>query len=466
VSDKVLFVDDEPAVLDGFRRTLQGKFEVETAVSGEQGLAAIRDHGPFGVVISDMRMPEMDGVQFLTRVCQVAPNSIRLILTGHAELNTVMSAINEGHIFGFLIKPCQEEDLVRAIATALVEHNKRREERVRIQIPVQLYRFAIDARPQLAHTVDIASSGARLAGLKEQLKPGEVIQIRCGKRRAPFQVVWIGSPDTSTEGHAGVECLAPQTNIWELDLPAQTSHEALLQEIAVAHKVQRRLFPQEKPPLPTLDYAGDCIQARIVGGDYYDFLDLGEGELALVLADVAGKGVPAALLMANLQGSLRSHQVIAAGEVPRWLAGVNRHFYKHSERHRYATLFFGRYSDKSRKLRYVNCGHNPPLLLRQGGTVERLGATATVLGLFRDWECSVAETELESGDVLGIYTDGVTEAVNDSGEEFGEGRLLDSLRQSSECEAAAMLQSVEHAVQQFSGWEQQDDLTLLIGRVR
>ena len=150
MSDKVLFVDDEPAVLEGFRRTLRGKFEVVTAVSGEQGLAAIRDHGPFGVVISDLQMPEMDGVQFLARVRQVAPNSIRLILTGHAELNTAISAINEGHIFGFLSKPCQEKDLVRTIAAALVEHNKRKEERVRIQIPVQLYRFATDARSQLA----------------------------------------------------------------------------------------------------------------------------------------------------------------------------------------------------------------------------------------------------------------------------------------------------------------------------
>lgn len=164
-----------------------------------------------------------------------------------------------------------------------------------------------------------------------------------------------------------------------------------------------------------------------------------------MLADVSGKGVAAALLMANLQGSIRSYQSVGSTDLPRWLAAVNRHFYKHTEKHRYATLFLGRYSDTTRMLRYANCGHNPPLLLRRGGAEERLDATATVLGMFRDWECSVAETQLEAGDVLCVYTDGITEATSQNGEQFGESRLVETLRQGRDLEASAMLRSVQQA---------------------
>ena len=466
MSDKVLFVDDEPAVLAGYERLLRGEFVVETAVSGEAGLSTIRDRGPFGVVISDIAMPQMDGIQFLAGVRQASPNTIRLVLTGHAEFSIAMDAINQGHIFGFLTKPCQKPELVKAITTALAEHNKRREERVKIQLPVQLCRSVAEEKCQLVHTMDISNSGARLAGLKEQLKPGEVIEIHCGARKAPFRVVWVGWPGTATGDQAGVQCLAPEGNIWQLDLLRPTDQDPLLQEMAVARTVQGRLFPQERPPLQTLDYCGDCVQARIVGGDYYDFLDMGPGEVGFVLADVAGKGVAAALLMANLQGSIRSYQSIGSTDLPRWLAAVNRHFYKHTERHLYATLFFGCYCDTTRKLRYVNCGHNPPLLLRRRGAEERLGATATVLGLFRDWECSVAETQLEAEDILCIYTDGITEAISQSGEQFGESRLVETLRQYRELDASAMLQNVERAVQQFTAGGQEDDLTLFMGRAR
>jgi phosphoserine phosphatase RsbU/P len=142
------------------------------------------------------------------------------------------------------------------------------------------------------------------------------------------------------------------------------------------------------PPLRTLDYSGHCTQARTVGGDYYDFLPTAPEEVGFVLADVSGKGISAALLMANLQGSLQAQCALGARDLPCLLASVNCHLHKYTEIERYVTVFFGCYSDRTRKLRYVNCGHNPPLLLRQGGAIERLDATATVLGLFRDWEAS------------------------------------------------------------------------------
>ena len=201
----------------------------------------------------------------------------------------------------------------------------------------------------------------------------------------------------------------------------------IAQEMEYAKQVQARLFPQKLPSMKTLEYAGGCIQARQVGGDYYDFLELRPGRLALVLADIAGKGISGALLMANLQANLRSQYAVALDDLPRLLKSVNQLFYENSSDSSYATLFFADYDDSSRRLRYVNCGHLPPLLLRADGQLERLTATNTVLGLFEKWECAVAEVQLAPGDTLVLYTDGVTEAENAEGEQFGESRLAETM---------------------------------------
>jgi sigma-B regulation protein RsbU (phosphoserine phosphatase) len=249
----------------------------------------------------------------------------------------------------------------------------------------------------------------------------------------------------------------------------------LAQEMEIARQVQATLFPQKLPAMRTLEYTGGCIQARKVGGDYYDFLELCPGRLAMVLADIAGKGVSGALLMANLQANLRSQYALAVDDLPRLLASVNRLFYENSGDASYATLFFADYDDSSRKLRYANCGHLPPLLLRASGSsqdrvsetpkVEWLSSTCTVVGLFEAWQCEIAEVELAAGDTLVLYTDGITEAENVDGEEFGASRLLDTLGSHSHLPAVLLLQAVVGAVQQFSGGsEQQDDITLVIAR--
>lgn len=466
MNQKILFVDDEPAVLRRYQQMLASEFDMATAASGQEGLVSLCNHGPFAVVISEMQMAGMDGVQFLKRVRQVAPNTIRLLITGDLDLNSAASAVNEGCVFRLLIKPCEKSHLTEAILKALDCYHERKEERVRIELPVRLYRAARGPKLQLAHTVDISNSGARIAGLEEPLEPGEIVKVECGNREAPFRVVWIGAQGTVSAGQVGLECLAADAGLWKLDLRQLEDDKPLLR----ARAVQRGLLPQEKPPLETLDYAGNCVQARVIGGDYYDFLDMGPGEVGFVLADVAGKGIAAALLMASLEGSLHSQyssQHRAGSEdIPQLLTSVNRHFYKHTAKDRYATLFLGRYSDATRTLHYVNCGHNPPVLLRQGGAVERLDATATVLGLFSDWDCSVAETRLEAGDVLSIYSDGITETTGHGGEEFSEARLLDTLRKSRNLEAAGILQNVENAAQAFRLGEQEDDLTLVIARAR
>jgi len=247
------------------------------------------------------------------------------------------------------------------------------------------------------------------------------------------------------------------------------------QEMDIARQVQARLFPQKLPAMKTLEYTGACIQARKVGGDYYDFLELRPGRLGLILADIAGKGVSGALLMANLQANLRSQYAMAVDDLPRLLASVNRLFYESTDDASYATLFFADYDDSSRKLRYANCGHLSPLLLRarqispdqtsKPPKAEWLRSTCTVMGLFEAWRCEIADVELAPGDTLVLYTDGVTEATNADGEEFGESHLVQTFEGHSNLPVKSLLQNVVSAVQQFSGGnEQQDDITLVIAR--
>ena len=236
------------------------------------------------------------------------------------------------------------------------------------------------------------------------------------------------------------------------------------QELEIARQAQARLFPQTLPPLKTLDYAGVCIQARHVGGDYYDFLALGNQRLGLVIGDIAGKGIAAALLMANLQANLRSQFALARDEPQLFLQSVNRLFFQNTTDSAYATVFFADYDDTARRLRYVNCGHLSAIVLRHNGRVDWLHSTGTVLGLFEEWDSPINECQLSPGDTLALYTDGVTESFDPSGEEFGEQRLIDALRQSRSLPAKQTLTSVVEQIQSFSPSEQHDDITLIVAR--
>ena len=235
-------------------------------------------------------------------------------------------------------------------------------------------------------------------------------------------------------------------------------------ELDIARRVQSRLFPQSLPHSDTLVYAGRCVQARHVGGDYFDFLALGEGRVAFVVSDIAGKGMAAALLMANLQGNLRSQFLTAVEDPRRFLCSVNQLFYENTTPSAYATMFFADYSEVDRRLRYVNCGHLSALLLHEDGRADWLPSTCTVLGLFPAWECSVAECTLSDGDVLVIYTDGITEAFNDAGEEFGEARVLSSVEAHRHLAPQQIIDSILADVRSFSPQEQQDDMTLLVAK--
>jgi serine phosphatase RsbU (regulator of sigma subunit)/predicted enzyme related to lactoylglutathione lyase len=236
------------------------------------------------------------------------------------------------------------------------------------------------------------------------------------------------------------------------------------QELEIAWRVQAKLFPQTLPHFKTLECAGHCIPARKVGGDYYDILDLGRGRFGLVVGDVVGKGIAAALLMANLQANLRSQCAIAFDQPQRLLRSVNQLFATSTADGSYATLFFAEYDDNTGRLRYANCGHLPALLLRADGTLDYLHSTATVVGLFTEWDCSIEERQLLPGDTLLLYTDGVTESFDDADEEFGEARLIAALRRHRNLPSGELLAAIVEEVQRFSPNEQHDDITLIVAR--
>ena len=244
------------------------------------------------------------------------------------------------------------------------------------------------------------------------------------------------------------------------------SERRATQELEIAKQVQARLFPQIAPALDALEYAGVCIQARQVGGDYYDFINLGANRLGLIIGDISGKGIAAALLMANLQANLRSQVAVALNSPCQFLQSVNRLFYENTTHNAYATLFFAEYNDETGHLRYANCGHLPGLLLRSDGTLECLASTCTVLGLFRDWDCAMRDRKLNPGDTLVLYTDGITESFNDAGEEFGEDRLIDLLVRYHELPARALVDTILADIRRFSPHEQGDDLTLIVAKAR
>ncbi len=238
--------------------------------------------------------------------------------------------------------------------------------------------------------------------------------------------------------------------------------ERLNREIEIAREVQERLFPQDLPAVPGLDYGGRCRPARGVGGDYYDFLALPQGRLGVAIGDVSGKGIPAALLMASLQASLRGQATFGAIGLAELMTRVNRLLCDSSTPNRYATFFYGEYSPTTSVLDYVNAGHNAPMLLRVDGSVERLEEGGPVVGLIEVAAYRAGRTELRPGDRLLAYTDGLSEAMNLESEEWGEARLLIAYRgaaalSSAEANAKLMAEADGFA----AGAPQHDDMTVV-----
>lgn len=245
-------------------------------------------------------------------------------------------------------------------------------------------------------------------------------------------------------------------------------------ELEIAREVQRQLFPQTIPQVPGLELFGACNPARMVSGDYYDFIQIDQDRVALVLGDIAGKGISAALLMAAIQSSLRAQFFnghAGAGLVPaappataEAVRRLNQQLYESTSTEKYATFFYGIYDARTRELTYTNAGHLPPVLFRRD-QMERLRQGGTVVGMFSPMEYEQAVVRLDPGDLFFAFTDGLTEPENIYGEEFGEERLLAVVRRALHGPLHSLADEIYGSVADWTGVpELQDDMTLLVAR--
>jgi sigma-B regulation protein RsbU (phosphoserine phosphatase) len=287
-------------------------------------------------------------------------------------------------------------------------------------------------------------------------------------------------------------------------LHERVERERLEREVEIAAEVQAQLFPRSVPKLSTVEICAECRAARGVAGDYYDYIEVTPGLVAVALGDVAGKGVSASLVMSNLQASLRSQTTIAAerlniarramsvsagsassgggsgsllahvvadasidGALARMTTDINRQLCQSTESNRFATLFLALYEDETHILRYTNAGHNAPLLVRADGRIEELSAGGIMVGAF-DWAgYEEVSTDLQPGDVLVIYSDGITEAERATGEEYGAARLMQLAINQRHLTADELRQTIFAEIEAWSGIEERnDDQTLVIVKAK
>jgi serine phosphatase RsbU (regulator of sigma subunit) len=378
MNDKILLVDDEAKVLAGIKRQLRKKFNIETALSGEEALKIIDEKGPFAVVVSDYHMPGMNGIDFLCRVKKVDPYTVRMMLTGSADMSTAIAAVNEGSIFQFHPKPCPAETLGEAIKSG-----------------VDKYRQTTDRQTQMKKV--------------------------------------------------------------------QTSLEQ-------ASRIQQTLMPKSDPDVDGYDIAGQSIWCDETSGDYYDFIlpeDWKQEKIGIVVADVIGHGISAALLMTTVRASLRE-RILSSGKGPEIVRHVNNNLVKDIEAlNLFVTMFYSEIDLNQKCFRWVHAGHESAILYDPANDAfETLGGDGVPLGVVDDWTYEEAEIGLSPGQIILIGTDGIKEAYNSHGEYFGNERLMAVVRDHAARPAKELLKEIFDSLNRFRyPAERKDDETMVVVKV-
>ena len=380
---KILSVDDEldleVLLTQYFRRQIRkGEYEFAFAHNGLEALQKLLETPDFDIILSDINMPEMDGLTLLAKVNELKNPAMKCIMvSAYGGMDNIRSAMNKG-AFDFATKPIDLDDLSRTIEKAIEQ--------------VRYIRESQQEHNQL---------------------------------------------------------------------------ESIKNDLAIAGEIQQTILPRSFPPFPELtevvDIYASMTPAKDVGGDFYDFFQIDDERIGLVIADVSGKGVPASLFMAVSRTLLRATALrgVSSAEC---LTYANKLLCKESLDSMFVTVFYGIYHYKTGMMDYTNAGHNPPYLLRGGRTVECLPVASNfVVGVFDDIEFESNTLTFGIGDTLLLYTDGVTEAFNDKREQFSESNLQDILASMHESSSAKeVVTSVLQSVKTFSGdYPQSDDITLL-----
>jgi serine phosphatase RsbU (regulator of sigma subunit) len=379
MKDKVLLVDDDEMVLAGLKRQLRNQFSIDTALSGEEALKQVRENGPYAVIVSDFLMPGMNGVEFLSNVKKTDPATVRMMLTGTADMPTAIRAVNEGSIYQFHPKPCPADTLSQAIQSAIEE-----------------YRKVVSAQRQLK---DFKSS------------------------------------------------------------------------LAQANAVQQKLLPKSDPRVDGFDIAGRSIWCDETGGDYYDFLYPavnGHKRIGIVVGDVIHHGIPSALLMTTARAFLRERVQTPPSACTDIISDVNKRLVRDIEElNMFMTMFYAEIDIEEKIIRWVKAGHEPAILYTPGmDSHEFLAGEGLPLGVMEDAVYKESQKQINSGQIVLIGTDGIKEAVNASGEMFGNERLLAAVQKYAGQSAREILDRVFEGVNDFRHpLEPDDDETLVVIKV-
>jgi sigma-B regulation protein RsbU (phosphoserine phosphatase) len=322
--------------------------------------------------------------------------------------------------------------------------------------------------------------GAETRELEQLAALGAQLLLPLTQRDALLGVISLG-PKRSDEAYSPrdlrlLESLATQAafavsnhQLAESLAREAIQRERMRREMEIAREVQERLFPQSIPQRAGLELGGRCRPAMGVGGDYYDFLELPDGRVGIAIGDVAGKGIPAALLMSSLRAALRGQAISGISDLSQLMDHVNTLVYDASTANRYATFFYAEYEPNSRALRYCNAGHNPPMLLRGDGSrreLIRLDRGGTVVGLLEGVRYEQAKIVLARGDRLVMFTDGISEARNLADEDWGEERLLIAIESAGSASAAGLIEELYQVIDQFAaGAPQHDDMTVVVALI-
>ena len=380
---KILSVDDEAPIelmmKHHFRRQIRsGEYEFFFARNGLEALAILGNHPDIEIILCDINMPEMDGLELLAKVNEMCNPAVRVIMvSAYGDMKNIRQAMNNG-AFDFATKPIDMDDLGITIEKAV----------------------------------------AQIDFVRKSLKE-------------------------------------------------HTQLELLKEDLISAKEIQQSFLPREFPPFPEdgdkLDLFASMEAAKDIGGDFYDFFRIDDEHIALVIADVCGKGIPAALFMAVSRTIIRSTgtQYANAGEC---MTRSNRLLATYSVDFMFVTVFYAIYNTKTGFVSYCNAGHNPPHVLRADGTIEELPKSPNlIVGAYDDIDYEEESLQLEPGDMLVMFTDGVTEAMNPSNKEFGEERLDAILCRQAGKGSQEMVESIKAGIVEFvEDAEQSDDITMLV----
>lgn len=313
------------------------------------------------------------------------------------------------------------------------------------------------------HDPRFASGTVVLQGVRS------VLAVPLGVAEKVFGIIYADSPIAEgrfTEDHLKVLTTLASVAAIRVEnarlVESRLQQERLERELQLAMEIQQRFQPTAPPVVPGYEFQGISFPCYEIGGDYYDFIPRADGRMVIALGDVSGKGTAAALLMSSLHAAIHA-QTGSHDSLVETISAVNKYLAENIPPNRFVTLFYAELDPDSGTLSFLNAGHNPPLIVHAAGTVEQLAAGGLPLGIRPNAEYREGRTQLQLGDVLVIYSDGVTEAASPSGEEFGPTRLYEVVQRNVDASAAGIRDRIESALTKFSqGTQAADDITLVI----